>query len=345
MSVFSKSTGGRKVKWGKVGGIFLNLKNLKATQQPMNLLGGKADPQQPATSWEPDPQQPETPHIEQTNVCFPHHWAVALTASCFPHTQASHNLWYPKTGPDFTAWGKADECRPPAFSTALGRGKIYLKKKMTAFCGCCYSCGDGDANQFPAERKICCFSVGTQGGLERWLGKGMRRRKDERKKNPGQAFTWQVSLHVTFHTLLSALLRGSSLPLPLPYLKTENKPGKQDGGQVMRTLLKNANSLQLLDQQNTHTRSLHSHAALLYSSPPTDTISGVHGPKGLGGIIKTDCHLHVQVMHVRYSNALRRLQMGIFTLPLLLICMEQNHGVGRNISMSLNGLKCQNHQF
>lgn len=70
-----------------------------------------------------------------------------------------------------------------------------------------------------------------------------------------------------------------------------------------------------------HTRSLHSHAALLYSSRPTDTITGVHRPKGLGGIIKTDCHLHAQVMHVRYSNAKRRLQMGIFTLPLLLICM------------------------
>lgn len=88
----------------------------------------------------------------------------------------------------------------------------------------------------------------------------------------------------------------------------------------MRALLKNANSLQLLDQQNMHTRSLLSHAALLHSCPPTDTTTDVHGPKGLGGIIKSDCHLHAQVMHVRYSDPMRRLQMGIFTSPLLLIC-------------------------
>lgn len=46
---------------------------------------------------------------------------------------------------------------------------MYLKEKlsMAAFCGCFYSHGDGDANQFPAERKVCSFPVGPQGGLER----------------------------------------------------------------------------------------------------------------------------------------------------------------------------------
>lgn len=57
------------------------------------------------------------------------------------------------------------------------------------------------------------------------------------------------------------------------------------------------------------------------SSPPTGTTTGEHGPKGLGGIIKTDCHPHAQVMYVRYSNVMRRLQMGIFKSPLLLICI------------------------
>lgn len=110
-------------KWGE---FFLNL---KAAQQPMNLLGGTADPQQPATSWEPDPQQPETPHPEQTNVCFPLHWAVALTASCFLHTQASHNLWYPKTRLILQHEEKETSAGPLLSQLPWGEGRYTLKRR------------------------------------------------------------------------------------------------------------------------------------------------------------------------------------------------------------------------
>lgn len=128
----------------------------------MNLLGGTA----------PDPQQPATSQPEQTKVCFSLHWAVVLTASCFPQTQASQNLSYIKTGPVLQHKEKEMNASPLLSQLPRGEGGCTLERNFPWLHSCSsmwmlLQLGDGDVNQFPAERKGCCLSVGLQGGLER----------------------------------------------------------------------------------------------------------------------------------------------------------------------------------
>lgn len=65
--------------------------------------------------------------------------------------------------------------------------------------------------------------------------------------SPGEAF--YLAGFITCHILYSAQCSAEGqLPAFTTARYGRKQTGKQDGGQVMRALLKNANSLQLLDQ-------------------------------------------------------------------------------------------------